>query len=125
LLRSIWLELLGKTDGDFSSEVARSFTDRLHDEYRKAQAEWDKIKQDWFTFFDKDTSRIMFTAFGAVFVNKMEPFLQGSLGLVIPAGGIGMAAILRLLKDRYKRRSFRMTTPMSVFIDLSKHRRST
>jgi len=124
-LSDIWLELVGKSNGNFNSEVTRSFTDRLNYEHRKAQAEWDKIKQDWFTFIDKDTRNIMLTAFGTAFYNHVQPFLQGSLNLAIPVSGIGLAAIVKLLNDRCKRRSFRMSTPMSVFIDLSKHRPRT
>ncbi len=113
-LRRLWKTIDGSPEADKIDTLARDFRDELTHEYHKAEAEWSKINQDlinWAGGTGVTGLGIMGLA-GAVVTGNMLLGLPSLL--FIPAG------VSKLVDARTKRTQFRKTTPMSVFIDLSK-----
>lgn len=106
-LRRLWTSLGGQPDAAKMSTLAMDFKDELSAEYQKAEADWNQI--------DRDLVKWGGTAVaGAV--------ASGGLALDLPALGFALAGVTQLLNARMRRRAFRQSIPLSVFIDLSRHR---
>jgi hypothetical protein len=97
-----------------SEAVAREFGEELKDEYRKAEEEWAGI--------DREIVKWSFTGF----VGGGAPIIAGGFGLsvalvtaLVTSAG---AAASQLYGSRGARRKFKVTSPMSVLVDLSRHR---
>jgi hypothetical protein len=103
-LRRVWTTVGGSTDPNRMDALARDFADELKDEYRSAQTEWAEIDRCLLKWAGTSIA-------GAV--------VTGGLDLGLPALGFSVAAVTELISARYKRRAFRKTVPLSVFMDLA------
>lgn len=113
-LRRLWKTVNGGPDLNKIDTIARDFRDELTQEYHKAEAEWSKISQDL-------TNWAGGPALATLGVGGIAAAIAtGNLTLAIPSLGFIPASVLKLVDARTKRKQFRKTTPMSVFIDLSK-----
>ena len=108
LLRRLWSTVGGTPDINRAESLARDFGDELTDEYHKAEAEWAQIDRD------------LLKQFGATVAGGL---VAGAFSPHIPTLGFAVAGVMELLNARMKRREFRKKIPMSVFVDLSTHRR--
>lgn len=106
-LRKVWASVNTVSDPSRIDSAARDFVDELHEQHARAQAEWDRIDQDLLR-------RAGAAGAGAV--------TSGHFSLELPMLGFCIAAVVQLLEARMKRRAFRQTVPMSVFIDLRDRR---
>jgi hypothetical protein len=116
-LHDLWGKIGGDPDPNRSEMLAKEFSERLTEEHRKAEEDWKMI--------DRDT------------LAAQAPNLAGLLGsgAVILSGGIGLHAGLiatavgavsglsMVARAKGKRKEFRVHTPMSVFVDLKRHKR--
>lgn len=108
-IRNIWLEASAQNDGkEIADSTVRLFTDQLNDEYHKAQKDWDAIDQQLIKF----SSAGITTTIGTMAAGKLNP--------IIPLGGLASTAILQLVASTRKRKQFKQTVPMAVFLDLAK-----
>jgi|GEM_PF-2563747 len=106
-LRRLWRSINDTTDPPKIDATARQFSDELNDQYRKAQAEWSRIGQDL----------LKWVAVGAAGATGAG-LVTGHMIAGIPAAGFAISGVVTLLNAHLKRRSFRQSVPMSVFIDL-------
>jgi hypothetical protein len=113
-LRRLWKTIDGSPDISKVDSLARDFRDELTHEYHKAEAEWSKINQDLLNW----TSGPGITALGVA--SFAGAIVAGNMLLALPSLLFIPAGITKLIDARTKRTQFRKTTPMSVFIDLSK-----
>jgi len=114
-LRRIWDTVEGEPSIDKIDSLARDFRDELIDEYRKTKAEWEKIARE-LLMWAGGTGAVALGALGA------KAVIPGGLALALPLAGFGLKTVLKLVETRSKRRDFRRKIPMSVFIDLSRHK---
>lgn len=107
-MRKIWLAQNPDSDKAFQESTARNFCDELNDEYRKAQAEMESIRNDlnkWAVAAASGTAGL---------------FSVGQLHIQIPSAAVVVKGLSELLNVHLKQKNFRLTTPMSVFIDLAR-----
>lgn len=109
LLRKIWTEIGGSTDPEKSHNLARDFADEIQDEYKHAKAEWDKIDQEL----------IKWLGSGAA-VAAFSPLVSGTITPAIPLVGFTIHAVTQLLITNKKRRGFKDSVPLSVFLELDR-----
>jgi hypothetical protein len=110
-LRRMWSEVGGSPEPAKAERLARSFSDELKDEFRRAEAEWDKIDQDLF-------SKAGLLAAGGIPVEA--GLIAGKLAFTIPAVGIALKGVYDLFAARMERSRFRKNVPLSVFLDLKR-----
>lgn len=113
-LRRLWKTIDGSPDINKAESLARDFRDELTHEYHKAEAEWSKINQDLLNW----TGGPGIAALGSAGI--AAAIVGGNMVLALPSLLFVHAGITKLVEARTKRTQFRKTTPMSVFIDLSK-----
>jgi hypothetical protein len=107
-LRRLWSSVGGNPDIDKASTLARDFGDELAGEYSKAEAEWAQIDRD------------LVKQFGATLVGGL---IGGAFSPFLSTLGFAATGVLELLNAQMQRREFRKKIPMSVFIDLSAHKK--
>jgi hypothetical protein len=118
-LKEIWNKAYAQSDPTKIEVSAREFKDQLTDEYRKAQADWDKIDRDLATW-------VGMTSAAALSASSLaSAILSGGLTLALPALGFCISAVTKLATSHIERREFRKKIPMSVFIDLSQYKSTT
>lgn len=116
-LRDLWAKIGGSADPNRADVLAKDFAERLTDEHRKAEEEWKKI--------DRDAAAT--TAPGIIGGIMGSALIVGGLSvnataisaLISLAVGLGATAN----RAHQKRREFRVSTPMSVFVDLKRHKK--
>jgi hypothetical protein len=110
-LRKLWRSLPATEIGRIEA-VAKEFREELDTQHRNAMAEWDEI----------DNELLKWGGSGLLGAGASLPFINGGMKLALPAAlsGVGVG-VLNLIWSRKKRKQFRLKSPMSVFIDLSKH----
>jgi hypothetical protein len=106
-LRKTWNEI-NKDQSSLSSSIGINYADELKARYSQAQAEWDDI----------DKNIIQKTAMGTAFTSVGGALASGGMNWEIPAGGFILSAITNILTAKYDRNRFKVSCPMSVFIDL-------
>jgi hypothetical protein len=111
-LRRLWNSLDGSPDLSKQESLARDFRDELVDAYQNAESEWLKIDRELAMWAGG-------TAAAAVGASSVIP---GGLSIALPLVGFGMTTVIKLIEARSKRKEFRKKVPMSVFIDLSRHK---
>lgn len=112
-LRKIWIANGGDLDSSKIEGLARDFKDELTDEYRKAQADWDRIDRDLIQWIGK-------VVLGATGVSMASAIVGGGFNLALPVLGVSAAAgVFRLLESSRERKEFRKKVQMSVFVDLA------
>jgi hypothetical protein len=106
-LRRVYRSVRDESESPGGNALALAFGDELKDEFRKAEAEYATIDRDLL----KDTGAKIFK--GAI------ALLHGHLGFF---AGVEACAesVLGLLTAHSRRKDFKRTVPMSVFLDLSK-----
>ena len=121
-LRDLWGKIGGSADSVRAESLAREYAQRLAEEHRRAEEEWKKIGRE--------------AAAGAV-----PDFVTAAGGTALIVGGLllsgnalaatlaGLTATLTKLgtsvvRSGQKRQEFRVSTPMSVFVDLKRHRKT-
>jgi hypothetical protein len=108
LLRRIGKDATEVTDFASLDSYVRDCRDALVGEYKRAQAEWDKI----------DASFVKWAGHGAA---GMAALITGHLVPNVASLSAATVAALGQLFTRYcQRQQFRKTNPMSVFVDLSR-----
>jgi hypothetical protein len=111
-LRDLWKQVGGNPEPSKMESTARDFVDRLKMEKSKMEGEWAKIDQDLLKWLGASGS-LSFVA---------ECVLTGQLSFSFSGAGLIIHSIVQLLLSRSKRKSFRKSHPMSVFLDLAPHR---
>lgn len=104
-LRNTWGDVT-QADRENIKEHTLHFSDRLKEEFGKAETEWKKI--------DADLAKWTLSSSG------VGAILQGSMDWRIPAMGFVISAVGKLLDARFQRERFRKNVPMSVFVDLKR-----
>jgi len=111
-LRDIWKEVGGEPDPSKISNITRDFVDRLKMEKSKMEAEWQKIDQDLLKWVGISGG-----------LGSLAPcILTGELSLSFSGAGLIVPSVIQLIVSYSKRKSFRKTQPMSIFMDLSRHK---
>lgn len=113
-LRKLWGSLNAEPNPSRIDSMVRDFRDELHDAYRKAEDEWKSIDRDLVKWSAGTMATVGAVATGAA-------ILTGGISLALPLITAGLSGFPPLVKSRFDRTSFRVKTPMSVFIDLSRH----
>jgi hypothetical protein len=118
-IRKVWLSIEGTLDSNKIESLSRGFCDELKDEYQKASAEWKSINTEIVSWAGYTASTVLISsAFGKISTfNETGSIISGNIALGL---GLGVASVSKLLEKYSKRKSFRQTVPMSVFVDLSK-----
>jgi hypothetical protein len=119
-LRRLWRTVNGSPDLNKIDSIARDFSDELTQEYHKTEAEWSKINQDLINWAGGPASTALGAAVGMAGI--AGAIATGNMALTIPPLAFIPLGISKLIDMRIKRRQFKKTVPMSVFIDLSKKR---
>lgn len=115
-LSDLWEKVKATAEAGASDSAAREFRDRLNDEYKKTQEEWKQITQEAIT------SSVALAGIGGAAGSIVKGEIQITTALLLAAMG-GLGGIIKGGLDIHsKRRKFRATVPMSIFVDLSKHR---
>ncbi len=114
-LKEIWNKSYAQSDPTKIDVSAREFKDQLTDEYRKAQADWEKIDRDLAIWGGA-------TVAAGLSASLANAIVSGGLNLDLPAYGFCIGAVTKLVTSRMERKEFRKKVPMSVFIDLSKYK---
>ncbi len=123
-IRRIWLSIDGEPNLQKIESLSRDFCDELKDEYGKANAEWKDINKEIISWTGYTTSTVFISsAFGKLSTfQETGSIISGGLALGV---GLGLASVSKLLEKYSKRSTFRKTVPMSVFVDLSKHKKKS
>ena len=115
-LQDLWKKIGGSPDPSRAESLAREFAERLIEEHRRAEEDWKKI--------DRDTAAAGAPTMAGL-VSTAASVLSGALDLraglftcLIPA----IAGLAFVGRATAKRNEFRVSTPMSVFVDLARHR---
>lgn len=109
-LRRVW-KTLNKQDNHSNIEIkAKEFREELFDEYRKAQSEWEQI----------DTDLIKWV--GATISGGLVAGIFSLVPPALPAMSVVALSVFKLIESHRKRKEFSLKIPMSVFIDLTKHK---
>jgi len=115
-LRKLWVSLKGEPDNSKIDSLVRDFRDELTDAYMKAEDEWKDIDRELIKWSSGSfTSASLAAAIG-------EAVLTGSISLALPLAAAGLSGIPAVVNARFARRRFRARSPLSVFIDLSRHK---
>lgn len=112
-LNKVWQEVKGEPSIDKAERLALDFTDELQDEYKKALEDWNKI------------DRGIVSWSGAAISGGMvggDAILSGHLNPWLGAASAVLALSTTVYGSTRARKEFRAKNPMSVFIDLSKHK---
>lgn len=106
-LRRLWNSLSTEYSDRKMEALARDFRDELTGKYNEAKSEWQEI------------DRLLMKTVGATMTGAI---ISGKLSFEIPALGFCLASVLTLINARWKRKTFRKKIPMSVFVDLERHK---
>ncbi len=104
-MRKLWAAVGGEPDPSKCEALARDFGDELSGAFKAAQSEWEAIDRE----LAKWATRFAGTAMAA-----------GVFSPAFAAGGFAVAGLGEIIHAEMKRREFRKTVPMSVFIDLDR-----
>jgi len=105
-LREVWQTSYKEKDPERLHKASLMFADRLTHEYQIAKKDWDSI--------DKDLLKWLGGSGGVGVV------VSGLMNPVIPLGGFCASSIIQLVNSTKKRKNFKRTIPMAVFLDLNK-----
>lgn len=103
-LRKLWFSI--DDDSNRTDSKARDFSDELHHEFNKVQSDWKEINKSLI-------KNIGTSVAGGIIGGAITPFI---------AAGFTVKGVVDLLSARSDQYRFRKTVPLSVFIDLNKHK---
>lgn len=114
-LSDVWAKAKGTGEQGTIERSAREFRERLTEEYRKAQEEWQQIDRDVIQW---GLSGGALVALGNEIVFRNMSVKMSILSTVLAITGQGYSRL-------NKRRGMRVKVPMSIFVDLSTYRNRT
>ena len=110
LLRDLWAKVENMGADHPSSSTVKHFQDRLENAHELAKEDWKEIDQEYLGFLGA-----MAGATGMA-----SCLISGGFDPNVVAGTFVLPATAKLLKTTLRRRKFRKTVPMTVFMDLEK-----
>lgn len=116
-LRKLWGSLKVEAESSNADAFVRDFRDELHDAYRKTEDEWKDIDRDLIKW---GTGGIM--SAGVVTAAASAATISGGLTLALPMVVVALSGVPALVNSKFARDRFRAKSPLSVFLDLSRHR---
>jgi hypothetical protein len=97
-----------KNPSEINESQGQLFAEELREQYVKSQEEWAAIHESVAKFVATNITAI----------------ISGTMVFGFPAVGAVLPSVYKVAEYLFKVRRFKLSNPMSVFIDLSKHTRS-
>ncbi|HTN90479.1 MAG TPA: SEC-C domain-containing protein [Sorangium sp.] len=117
LINQIWSSIKGAPDAARAESLARDFADQVRQKYGEAEAEWERIDRDLYRWATGSGSGLA----GAVVTGALSLHL-GAPTVVAAAATAVVAGAGEGAKRYWDKSRFRATVPMSVFVDLARHK---